>query len=108
MNLALAPHFHQRTAEAIKCRRKHPNYRRLVADLEALTRLGAKANAVRPSSNPITSAFSRKRNVLEIHSCCRRPPRYGTRWKLFWFDALNPELLVFTKTRVGRAKLRLS
>lgn len=35
MNLALAPHFPQRTAEAIKCRRKNPEYRRTVEEIRA-------------------------------------------------------------------------
>lgn len=33
MNLALAPHFPQRSSEAIKCRRKYPEYRRLVEEI---------------------------------------------------------------------------
>ncbi|RXG67827.1 Retrovirus-related Pol polyprotein from type-2 retrotransposable element R2DM [Armadillidium vulgare] len=35
MNLALAPHFPQRSAEAVKCRRKNPEYRRLVEEIRA-------------------------------------------------------------------------
>lgn len=39
MNLALAPHFPQRTAEAIKCRRKNPEYRRIVEEKRARPRI---------------------------------------------------------------------